>query len=236
MRPVACEECPKRVPGAVCDLPADAMAEFRELATTAAYRHGQVVFAEGGPALGLHLVCQGQVKLFHSDRFGRPHALEVVGPPAAIGEFSVDHDQAHTVSAEAVVDSQLCFLPRRRLEGLLERQPIVAWRLLGALSARLAATRRRACDLLMAGAEGRLASWLLQASHGSAMQAPAGRAVELPLRRRDVAETIGVSLGTAVRLLARFEERGVIATGRHSMVIRDLEALRRRAHRDDAEG
>lgn len=234
MRPVPCEECPTRTPEAVCNLPTEAMAAFRELATTAMYKHGQVVFAEGGPALGLYLLCRGQVKLFHTDRFGRPHVMEVVEPPAAIGEFTLDREQAHAVSAEAVVDSQLCFLPRARLEGLLVQHPVVGWRLLGALSARLAATRRRACDLLMAGAEGRLASWLLQASHGSAQRA-AGRAVELPLRRRDVAETIGVSLGTAVRLLARLEERGVIATGRHSMIIRDLDALRQRAHRDDAE-
>ena len=52
--------------------------------------------------------------------------------------------------------------------------------------------------------------------------------------RRELAEMIGVSPETAIRLLGRLKRRGVIATDGREIVITDAERLQRLAHRHDA--
>ena len=90
MRKIQCETCAVRERGAICDLPLDGLEEFRASSSTALYRPRQVVFSEGNPATGLYLVCHGAVKLYHGDRFGREHILEIAAPGAVLGELPVD--------------------------------------------------------------------------------------------------------------------------------------------------
>lgn len=235
MRKIACETCPTRTQGAICDLPVDALAEFRAAGTSSIYRPRQVIFTEGSPPLGLYLVCHGQVKLYHTDRFDREHILEIAGPGAVLGELAFDDSLTHSVSAEAMSESQLNFLPRERLGKFLERYPIAAVRIIAALSAELGAARRKARDLALKGAESRLASWLVDLARAGAAQAN-GERVEVPYSRREIAEMIGVSTETAIRLLGRLRDRQVIGIERRGVVIRDMERLVRLARHDETEG
>ncbi|HZR81588.1 MAG TPA: Crp/Fnr family transcriptional regulator [Candidatus Binatia bacterium] len=251
MRKILCESCPTRAHSILCDLAPGTLGEFTAVGASAIYRPRQVVFAAGGPSEGLHLVCHGRVKLFCSDRFGHEHVLSVAGPGAVLGELSLDGEVVHAVSAEAVVESQLCFLPRDRLVRYLEKAPSVAIRLVAALSGELARARRHVRDLALKGAESRLAAWLLEladgassanavaaAAAGGARPANGGLPVQrvgIPFSRREIAEMIGVSTETAIRLLARLRERGAIAIERHAVAILDAERLARIARHDEVE-
>lgn len=243
MRKIQCETCPTRMQGAICDLPADALAEFRAAGATSIYRPRQVIFCEGSPPLGLYLVCHGEVKLYHADRFDREHILEVARAGAVLGEFSFDDSLTHSVSAEAMSESQLCFLPRERLARFLERHPGAAVKLIAALSTELAAARRKARDLALKGAESRLASWLLELartprspSNGDREKDKdkdkGGERIEFPYSRREIAEMIGVSTETAIRLLGKLRERQLIGIERRSVILRDVERLKRIAHHE----
>lgn len=235
MRKIACETCSTRMQGAICDLPPDALAEFRAAGTSSIYRPRQVVFTEGSPPLGLYLVCHGQVKLYHVDRFDREHILEIAGPGAVLGELSFDDHLTHSVSAEAMAESQLCFLPRERLARFLEKHPAAAVRLIAAMSAELAAARRKVRDLALKGAESRLASWLVDLTRAGSAPGSNGERIELPYSRREIAEMIGVSTETAIRLLGRLRDRHVIAIDRRGIVIRDMDRLVRLARHDETE-
>ena len=70
MRKIQCETCTVRRPGMICDLPAQALEEFRATGTSVVYKQRQVVFSEGGPANGLYQLCFGAVKLSFSDSRG----------------------------------------------------------------------------------------------------------------------------------------------------------------------
>lgn len=233
MRRVRCEACPFRQCSIAGDLAPAELREFGAIGVTALYRPRQIVFSEGTPVAGLHLVCQGQVKLFCSDRFGREHVLSIVGPGAVLGEMGKDAESRHASSAEATVDSQLCLLPRERLAPFLARHPSVAWRLLAALGEGLAEARQKLRDLALKSAESRLASWLVDLARASGGLAP--RRVEIPVSRREIAETIGVSTETAIRLLARLRQRGLIQIEPHAVILRDPDRLVRVARRDEWE-
>lgn len=234
MRKIQCESCPVRGHTVICDLPPEALADFRAAGLTSVYKPRQVVFSEGTPSNGLYLVCHGAVKLYHSDRFGREHILEVAAPGAVLGELSLDEGPQLSVSAESITESQLCFLPRDRLVGFLEKHPSTGVRLLAALSNELAAARRKVRDLALKGAESRLAGLLVQLARASG-SVNSGHHIHLRYTRRELAEMIGVSTETAIRLLGKLKQRHAIAVERREITITDYDKLNKLAQYDEIE-
>jgi CRP-like cAMP-binding protein len=234
MRKIRCETCPTRSQGAICDLPVDALKDFQLAGSTAIYRPRQVIFSEGAPPNGLYLICSGSVKLYHSDRFGREHILEIADPGSILGELSLDDGPPLSISAEAITEAQLCFLSRERLVPFLQKHPETAIRLVTTLSAELAAARRKVRDLALKGAESRLAGLLVQLARANGAE-PAGRQVQLGYSRRELAEMVGVSTETAIRLLGKLKQKHAITVERREITITDFDKLTKLANYDEIE-
>jgi len=232
MRAIPCEACPARSGNLVCDLPAGVLGDFRGAGVTMLYRPRQVLFGEGTPASALYLVCRGAVKLYHSDRFGRDHILEVAGPGALLGELSLEDADAMSISAEAVTEAQVSCLSRDRLAAFMQRHPETGLRFLAALSRELAVARRKVRELALKGAESRLAGLLLQLARGEG-EIASGRRLHLRYTRRELAEMVGVSTETAIRLLAALKRKGAIGADKRDVVITDVARLRRIAQHDE---
>ena len=99
MRKIDCESCNARHEGGFCDLPVETLADLRNAGVTTLYWPRQVLFGEGNPADGLYLVCQGRVKLYQSDRFGRERVLEIAGQGSVVGELPLGDEQPLSSSA-----------------------------------------------------------------------------------------------------------------------------------------
>ncbi len=76
---------------------------------------GATVFRQGDPSTGLHVVIMGQVKLLMNTGNGHEKVIEVLGPNAAFGEAALFLGHPHSVTAEAVMDTELVHLTREAL-------------------------------------------------------------------------------------------------------------------------
>jgi len=233
MRKIPCENCAIRDAACIVDLPTDRLDAFRDCGATALYRSRQVVFHEGESAEGLYILCVGAVKLYQSDRFGREYILDVAAPGDVLGELPLDPSEPYSVSAEALTDSQLCYLPRARLLEFIQIHPMMGVRLVAALSKALASARRKARDLALKGAEGRLAELLARLVEAQGERVNGGAQVTLSYSRRELAEMIGVSPETAIRLLSGLRRRGVIVPEGRQIVVSDFDKLLRLAQRGE---
>jgi CRP-like cAMP-binding protein len=157
---------------------------------------------------------------------------EIAGPGAVLGEPSLDENATQSVFAEALAESQVCFLSSRRLGPFLQQHPTLGVRMIAALSAELAMARGKARDLVLLGAESRLAALLLQLS-GAERGTPGSRALQLGHSRRELAEMIGVSTETAIRLLAKLKRKGVVAVAGRRLTITDIGKLSQVARRSN---
>jgi CRP/FNR family transcriptional regulator len=233
MRKIACESCPVRASSIIRDLPLAELDHFRACGSSAIYRKRQVVFHEESPATGLYLVCSGAVKLYQSDRFGREHILHVCGPGEVLGELPSGDETPYSASAEALVDSQLCYLPRESLASFIQKHPMTGVHLIGALSRALGSARRKVRALALKRAESRMAGLLLELVESTGtLDADGSRRLTIPYSRRELADMIGVAPETAIRMLARLKDRDIIATEQRELVIRDSEKLARLANHD----
>lgn len=236
MRRITCQQCTVRHLTCITDLPVESLPEFQACGVMGLYKPRQIVFHEGTPASGLHVLCQGTVKLYRSDRFGREYIVEVATAGAILSELGGSDDDVYSTSAETLSEAQISFLPRERLAGFLERHPKTGVRLLATLGRALAATRRKAGELALKRADARMADLLLRLADGAAQTTEAGKTrvrVRLAYSRRDLAEMIGVSTETAIRLLAKLKRNRMILTDGDGIDIVDLERLTRLARHGD---
>lgn len=230
MRTIACAVCPVRAASVIADLPRERLDDFTACGTTLLYKPRQVLFHEGTTADGLYLLCRGLVKLHLSNRFGRDYIVAVVGPGEVFGELSLD-GSPYSTSAEALSETQVRHLPHRDLGRLLQREPRIGLRLVEAMSGALGETRRKAAALALEPAEVRMAALLADLTAGADARAAGPIRITLGYSRGELAEMIGVSTETAIRLLARLERQGVLRTRGRELEIADVTALSRAARR-----
>jgi CRP-like cAMP-binding protein len=238
LRRIACQQCTVRRLTCIADLASDELVDFQACAVTGLYKPRQVVFHEGAPAAGLYVLCQGTVKLYRSDRFGRDFIIDVATAGAFLGELGLDDADTYSASAEALTEAQLSFLPRERLVQFLERHPKTSIQLIATLSRALAAARRKAGELALKRGDARLADLLLRLGNG-ARHEPDARGhphIRLDYSRRELAEMVGVSTETVIRLLAKLKGDRTIAIEDEGVVVLDLERLTRLARYGDLTG
>ncbi|MFI5394825.1 MAG: Crp/Fnr family transcriptional regulator [Candidatus Binatia bacterium] len=112
----------------------------------------------------------------------------------------------------------------------IQEFPLAGVRLIAALSASLGVARRKVRALALKTAESRLADLLIHLANATGN----GR-TRLTLRysRREIAEMIGVSTETAIRLLGRLKRKRAISTSHRELIIADAERLMRIADPDN---
>ena len=197
-------------------------AELRRRCRRRRFDRGEVVFHEGDPAGGVHLVDRGLLAVKLTTPLGDVAVLDLVAAGGTIGEHAlVDGSGERTASVVAVERSETLLLDRRGFEQLRADHPAVDDFLLAVMAHRLARTNRQLLDVLFLPADVRVMRciWRLAAVGGGAVV----------LTQGDVASMTGVTRSTANRILRAAEEAGVIEIGRGRLAVLDEPALRARA-------
>ena len=207
--------------------------ELQRVATRAVRRRvskGEILFREGDPATCLTLVQQGQVKILKHGPSDRGALIEVAGPWTVLGEAAVYDGGRHHVSAVALTDSVVVQLPVHDAISVLASNPETLLPVLGSLSEHVRRLTERAADLGEAGVERRLAQALCRLCGRNCGGEPptAGTAVDIsiPLTRQDLADMVGTSVETAIRILSKWSRKGMVRSTKDGLQVRDCESLR----------
>jgi len=98
------------------------------------------LFHRGEAVRGIFLIATGAVELRLDER---PTALppQHLGPGSVLGLPAALSNSPYSMSAEVLEDSELVFLPRERLLGLLHEQPQLCFRIMNLVSDELSETR-----------------------------------------------------------------------------------------------
>ena len=110
--------------------------------------------------------------------------------------------------ARAVESSQVLLVQKAGILALLRRQPELALRMLGSMSAHLRILVGQLEDLTLKDVETRLSNWLVKRCPNPASDKPAK--IELSMTKRVLAAELGTVSETFSRTLAKFREQGLI--------------------------
>ncbi len=194
------------------------------------FRRGQALFTEGDVAERVFLIETGRVLISCTSADGREIVLGLRGPGDIIGELSALDGEARSATAIVVADVEAVVARGSTLARALE-QIDAAHELIGILADRLRDADRKRLEFATMDTLGRVAERLLELASGFGSPGPDGLVVELPLSQQQLASWCGASRESTVKALGTLRALNTISTGRQSLVIHDLEALRRHAHR-----
>jgi CRP-like cAMP-binding protein len=188
------------------------------LASERSLSPGEFVFWEGDAPDWFYIVAEGQVKALKHSSSGREFIIAFFGPGEMFGEVAVFENKPYPASAQAAAETRVLGIRREDFLSFLKNQPQVALRIISVLGGRLRDAQARLRDLAAERVEQRIARTLLMLSSklGST----------LPFTRQEIADMSGTTTETAIRVMSRLKEGGIIRSVRGKTVILDELKLR----------
>lgn len=188
------------------------------------YGKGETIFHEGEPADRIHFVQFGQVKIVKAAG-GRDVILEILGPGEPVGAVAVFVRKPFPASAVAFEPSGIVSIPEREFFALLEKRPEMVRHVLAGLTHRLMMVNKRVADMT-GSVERRAARLFLTLADRIGIARPDAVEIPLALSRQEIADLIGTTLETAIRVMSRWQKDSVVFTEKTGFRIPDLSALR----------
>lgn len=190
------------------------------------YEKGETIFHEGDPADRIHFVFLGRVKIVKAAG-GRDLILEILGSGEPVGAVAVFERRPFPASAIALEPSSLLSVPEREFFALLEHRPEMMRHVLAGLTYRLMMVNKRMADMT-GSAEYRAARLFLTLGDRVGVPRGTGIFVPLTLSRQEIADLIGTTLETAIRLMSRWQKDTIVLTDKSGFfipVVEDLKAI-----------
>lgn len=186
---------------------------------------GELLFSEGEPCRGLHIIASGKLRIFKSSTSGREQVLAVEGPGGSVAELPVFDGGTYPASVSAVEDSQILFISRDDFRRFCLEHPEVALKMLAVVGARLRRLVGIIEELSFATVRQRLVAALVRLAQAEGKRSEAGIEFQLPGTHQDLAHQLGTVRELVSRNLMRLQAEGLIQVDARSITVRDLPAL-----------
>jgi CRP/FNR family transcriptional regulator len=188
-----------------------------------AYEKNAVIFQEGDPADRIHFIVTGRVKIVKAAGT-RDVIIEILGDGEPVGAVAVFERRPFPAAAVAIEPSSILSIPEREFFILLETRSEMTRHLLAGLTLRLIQLNKRLADMT-GSAEHRAARLFLTLADRVGIPRESGTFIPLPISRQEIADLIGTTLETAIRLMSRWQKDELLLTEKSGFVIPDSAKL-----------
>ncbi len=192
-------------------------------------RAGETLFLEGSAGSYLYIIVSGAVKIVTRSMDGREVQVALLGPLDVIGELSALDSKPRSGEARAVEPTELYMLSASSLKSFVLEHPTVAWELLKVLAGRLRKADEAVADAAFLDVPGRVAKRLVELGEAQGTRTPEGLRIGIPLTQEELAAMIGATREGVNRALSAFASMELLERRGRYYVLKDVEALRRRA-------
>lgn len=182
----------------------------------------KVLFKRGDPCEGFHMLVSGKVKLSLVSSQGVDKPLDIVTAGGSFGDITMLLERPYYLTAQALEDSLLLYLPRNAIVRLIESDSRFAMRMLASLSMRM----RNVVDDIecfsLQPPAARLVTYLLRLLPPGSMT-PAK--IELSMHKNVVAAQLNLTPETLSRHFRELADRGLLSLEGRTIVVNDIDRL-----------
>lgn len=198
---------------------------LQEMSRTLEFPRGEIIFQEGEPAFGVYIICAGKVKLAKHSLKGKIQILKLLGQGEVLGEKTLFDREVYTAYAQALEDTRVHFIERAPFLTLLREHPEISIQFIEKLSRELKGFQDKLMEASYEGSLERLSRLLLMMAKQYGVETERGIDIGVSLSRQELAELAGISTETAIRMLSRMKDRGLIAMDGQKIFLVDREGL-----------
>ena len=186
---------------------------------------GELLFSEGEPCNGLHIIARGKVRLFKTSVNGREQVLSVNVSGESVAEIPVFDGGPYPASAVALEETEIVFISRRDFNAYCLEHPEVPLKVLTVVGARLRNLVGIIEELSFTTIRQRLISTLLKLTQSEGRKTARGIEFQLPASHQELANQLGTVRELISRNLMRLQAEGLLDVDARQIVVKDMKGL-----------
>ncbi|MEE8418415.1 MAG: Crp/Fnr family transcriptional regulator [candidate division Zixibacteria bacterium] len=188
------------------------------------FKKNQYLFREGDPASKIYVIKSGRIRLLKTSASGKKMVLEVMVPGQICGGTTLFGD-THRNGAQAVEPTIVYGLSRGSYDKLLSRYPGIARGIIKYLGAKLMDAHDVIISLVSSKVESRIAAVVVRLCENHGTPTDDGIMINVRLTRQDIADIVGSTVETTIRIVSRFQKKGLLATVSGRLLVKDFDAF-----------
>lgn len=172
-------------------------------------KRGKTLFSEGDPVAGIYFIYSGSVKIYKQWTEDKELILRFAKAGDIVGHRGLG-DTVYPISATALEDTVVCFIPNDFLEATLKTNPDFTYKLMHFYATELQKAEKRMRNLAHMEVKGRIADALLQIAgvYGNGEDG----FIATSLTRQDIASYAGTTYETVFKFFTELVSAGIIST------------------------
>ncbi len=183
------------------------------------------IFNEGDLVKGIYFIEDGKVKVLSGFNGKDEKIIRIASNDMILGHRGIHYKHYH-ISSEALTDTTLTFLPINIFLKIIKANPNMAVYLLDFFIEELREAEDRMDSLLNFDPKKRIAIVLLKLVDCFGFADKKSKLLSFTLSRADIANMIGTTYETVIRILANFEKLNYIELVGKEIAIKDISKLK----------
>ena len=207
-------------------LPDSILDKLTDRAEEFTYKNGEYIFYEGDSPDWLCIVKEGNVKAVKYLEDGKEIILHVFMPGDIFGELAILDRRPYPASAQSMGQTKILKLHYTHCREICENVPEVRTKLIQSMGEKQRGFVDRLETAMTTRVEKRIAHVLLKLAGAS--DSKGGTNINLHLTRKDIANMVGTTIETTIRIMSRLQKEGIIEGTKEGITILRPDLLRER--------
>lgn len=222
-----CEQCIVREFSSLKALTKDELVKLSNCKSSHNIKKGTVIFEEGENVNGIYCIKDGICKLTKLSANGKDHIIKLVTKGELLGQRSMISGEAVNLSATALEDMQVCFIPKSEVMGYFDKNNQFSMNVMKTICGDLKEADDNMVHLAQKTVKERLAETLLYLHDTFGKNDD--NSLRVQLSRDELASIIGTATESCIRLLSDFKKLGLIELTGKKIVLKDIHKLKKLA-------
>ncbi|WP_426063889.1 Crp/Fnr family transcriptional regulator [Flavobacterium sp. DSP2-3-1] len=222
-----CEQCIVREFSSLKALTKDELVNLSDCKTSHIIKKGEVIFEEGENVNGIYCIKDGICKLTKLSANGKDHIVKLVTKGELLGQRSMISDEPVNLSAIALEDMQVCFIPKSEVMGYFDKNNQFSMNVMKTICGDLKEADDHMVNLAQKTVKERLAETLLYLH--DTFGENEDNSLKVQLSRDELASMIGTATESCIRLLSDFKKLGLIELIGKKIVLKNIQNLKKLA-------
>jgi len=193
----------------------DQINELVKISSSKNYDQNQMIFFDNDPASGFFLVKKGKVKIFKMSEEGKEQILHIFGKGEPFGEAAVFSNTGFPANAQAVVKSEIIYIPKTDLLEIFRKDPSTAMNILSVLSLRLKEFTKLIENLTLKELPERLALYIMNQEKAQGKK----NRIILEFSKGQLSKILGTTQESLSRTLGKLSRAQIISVDKREITI-----------------
>lgn len=220
-----CENCIIRQLNSLKALNKDELKRISDSKVTKSIKKGESIFKEGEKLNGVFCVRNGVSKLSKISDNGKDTIVKIAAKGEVLGQRSVITEEKTNLSAVALNDMEVCYIPKGHLTDSVNNNPKFTKAILLHMANDLKFADNVIVNMAQKTVKQRVAEALMYLDENFGCDAEGY--ITMTLTREDIANVVGTAKEACIRTLTSFKKEGWIATDGKRIKLEDKKALYR---------